>query len=276
MNYIQYTFTVTPPQPGSDILIACIAELGFDSFENTDTGFVAYITEDFQPDDEIKNFEFDDFKFSFTTSNIKKVNWNEEWEKNFSPVIVDDTCIIRAPFHSVGENYLYDIIVIPKMSFGTGHHDTTWLVCKNMLAQNFKDKTVLDMGCGTGILAILAHKLGATTITGIDIDDWSVENANENCTNNNCSDITILKGNSSLLTEKNTYEIILANINKNVLKADMGIYSESLKPNGFLFLSGFFKTDCEELIDLASKNYLKLHKQEIKNDWAVIILQKSN
>ena len=275
MNYTQYTFTVTPPQPGSDILIACIAELGFDSFENSETGFVAYIPEGFSPDDEIENFEFDDFKFSYTKKNIEQINWNEEWEKNFNPVIVDETCIIGAHFHKLEKNYKYDILITPKMSFGTGHHDTTWLVCKNMLSTDFKNKTVLDMGCGTGILAILSKKLDANKITGIDIDDWSVENAIENCENNNCTEIKILKGNSSLLTTKNTFDIILANINKNVLKVDMEIYSQNLKPNGLLFLSGFFKTDCEELINLASNQQLKLHKQEQKNDWATLILQKN-
>jgi ribosomal protein L11 methyltransferase len=275
LNYIQYTFTVAPPEPGSDILIACIGELGFESFESSETGFVAYLPEGSDPDQEIQNLSFEDFTFSFSKKNIEQVNWNEEWEKNFSPVIVSDNCIIRAPFHNIEKKHQYDIIITPKMSFGTGHHDTTRLVCKNMLGQNFKNKTVLDMGCGTGVLAILAEKLGATTILGIDIDDWSVENAIENCKDNQCKNISIQKGNSSLLTKKDHYDIILANINKNVLKADIPTYSSGLKTGGLLFLSGFFKTDCDELINLASNHYLKLNRTESSNEWAVLILEKT-
>lgn len=206
---------------------------------------------------------------------MAQVNWNEEWEKNFSPVVVNDTCIIRAPFHDIEKKYTYDIIIMPKMSFGTGHHDTTWLMCKNMLDFDFKNKTVFDMGCGTGVLAILAKKLGATNISGNDIDEWSVENAIENCAANNCSDIKVVEGDSDLLSSKpNLYDVILANINKNVLKSYIPDLAKSLKTGGYLFISGFFKTDCEELINLASSHYLKLYKQELKSDWAVIMFEK--
>ena len=275
MNYIQYNFTVTPPEPGSDILISSFAEIGFDSFENTENGFKAYIPENLNPSVDLSEFTFEDFSFSFTTQKMAQVNWNEEWEKNFSPVIVNDSCIIRAPFHQSGKKYKYDIIIMPKMSFGTGHHDTTLLMCKNMLENDFKNKTVFDMGTGTGVLAILASKLGAKTIVGNDIDDWSVENAIENCTTNNCEEITIVKDDSDLLNSKNNYyDIILANINKNVLKAYIPQLSKSLKAGGQLFISGFFKTDCDELINLASIHYFKLHKQELNNEWAVLIFNK--
>ena len=214
---------------------------------------------------------------SLTLSNQKKieqVNWNEEWEKNFKPVIVNDDCVIRAPFHQLDKHPKYDIVIMPKMSFGTGHHDTTWLVCKNMIDFDFKNKHVFDMGCGTGVLAILASKLGATKIVGNDIDDWSVENALENCSTNSCPEIKIVKGDNDLFSPTNQYDVVLANINKNVLKSYIPKIALTLKPGGFLFLSGFFKTDCEELIALASNHLLKLHKQEHKNEWAVIILQK--
>jgi ribosomal protein L11 methyltransferase len=273
MNYKEYTFTVQPPEPGSEILIAIIADLGFESFETNPNGFVAYIPENLNPDDELKTFEFPDFTFSYSVKTIEQVNWNEEWEKNFQPVIVNDDCCIRAPFHKLEKNYKYDIIIMPKMSFGTGHHDTTWLMCKNMLEENFPGKNVLDMGCGTGVLAILAHKLGAATIKGIDIDDWSVENAIENCEANNCNQIEIVKGNSKLLTKEKEFDIILANINKNVLKADMPSYVKSLKPGGSLFISGFFKTDIDELIKHAESLSLSLSKQEIKNEWACLVFK---
>jgi ribosomal protein L11 methyltransferase len=274
MNYIQYNFTVTPPEPGSDILISSIAEMGFDSFETNEKGFVAYITEELNSAVDLSEFTFEDFSYSFTTQKMAQVNWNEEWEKNFSPVIVNDECIIRAPFHQLEKNYKYDIVIMPKMSFGTGHHDTTWLMCKNLLEQDLKNKTVFDMGTGTGVLAILAGKLGAKEIVGNDIDDWSVENALENCVTNDCEEIKIFKGDNDLLGSKKTYDVILANINKNVLKSYLSLLSGSLKQGGLLFISGFFKTDCEELINLASTNYLKLHKQELKNDWAMLIFQK--
>ena len=274
MNYIQYNFIVTPPEPGSEILIAHIADLGFDSFENTEIGFVAYIPENLNADVNLNEFTFEDFSFSFTTQKLAQVNWNEEWEKNFPPVIVDDTCCIRAPFHALEKNYKYDIIIMPKMSFGTGHHDTTWLMCKNMLSHDFKNKKIFDMGSGTGVLAILASKLGAENIVANDIDDWSVENAIENCAVNNCAQIKILKGDADLLDIQSRYDIVLANINKNVLKDYLPRLSASLKQGGFLFISGFFKTDCEELINLASEHYFELYKQELKNDWAVLIFNK--
>ena len=274
MNYIQYTFTVSPPEPGSDILISSIAEMGFDSFETNDKGFIAYIPENLNSNINLNEFTFEDFKYTFTTEKMAQVNWNEEWEKNFSPVVVNDDCIIRAPFHEIEKKYTYDIIIMPKMSFGTGHHDTTWLMCKNMLDFDFKNKTVFDMGCGTGVLAILAKKLGATTIVGNDIDEWSVENAIENCAANNCSDIKIKMGDADLLTTKSAYDFILANINKNVLKTYIPDLANSLKTGGYLFISGFFKTDCDELINLASGYYLNLHKQELKGDWAMLCFLK--
>ncbi len=273
MNYLQYTFTVTPPQPGSEILIACIADLGFESFENTDNGFVAYIPETIHPDDEIKNISYDDFSFSFTCKKIEQVNWNEEWEKNFDPVMIGENCCISAPFHHLEKKFKHNIVIMPKMSFGTGHHDTTWLVCKNMLDLDLKNKKVLDMGCGTGVLAILAKQLGANAIVGIDIDDWSVENAIENCSRNNCSDIKIIKGDGKAIEDH--FDVILANINKNILKAELPVYAQHLNKNGYLILSGFFKTDSEELIALATQHSLSLFKQENKNDWAVLLFKKT-
>ena len=166
MDYIQYDFKVTPVEPGSDILIALLADLGFESFTQNETGVEAYIQEEFENED----FEEPEPFNNDVRTVIPKTNWNEEWEKNFSPVYVDDLVCIRAHFHPVAENIKHDIVITPKMSFGTGHHDTTWLVSKTMFSIPFANTHVLDMGCGTGILAILAKQLGATKLLGIDIE----------------------------------------------------------------------------------------------------------
>lgn len=275
MNYFEYNFTVIPPEPGSDILISMIADLGFESFEINDKGFLAYIPEQLSTQLNLSEIVFSDFTFSYSSQKIEQINWNEEWEKNFKPVIVNEQCCIRAPFHELEKKYTHEIVIMPKMSFGTGHHDTTWLVCKNMLEFDFKNKIVFDMGCGTGILSILAKKLGAEAVIGNDIDEWSVENSKENCNNNACPEIEIIEGNGNIFSLLHRFDIILANINKNVIKTYFPSLSEIIKPEGVLFLSGFFKTDCDDLIDLASDNSFTLLKQEVKNEWANLILKRN-
>lgn len=274
MDYIQYSFTVSPPEPGSDILIALLADLGFESFTQNESGVEAYIQEELENESLVKELSFDDFLFSYTRTVIPKTNWNEEWEKSFQPVYVDDLVCIRAHFHPKSETVKHDIIITPKMSFGTGHHDTTWLMSKTMFSLNFNGCHVLDMGCGTGILAILAKKLGATKISGIDIDDWSIENSIENANINNASDIEFKKGDAALLPLNETFDIILANINKNVLKKDMPFYFKCLKPKGYLLLSGFFTADVEELKSLATNIGFTFEESYSKNEWAVIKLKK--
>ena len=274
MDYIQYSFTITPAEPGSDILIALLADLGFESFTQNDTGVDAYIQEEFENEELVKELSFEDFTFSYVRTLIPKTNWNEEWEKNFTPVYVDDLVCIRAHFHPASENVKHDIIITPKMSFGTGHHDTTWLVSKTMFSLDFKNTSVLDMGCGTGILAILAKQLGATKILGIDIDDWSIENSIENAAINNASEFVFTKGDASSLPTTQTFEIILANINKNVLKKDLPAYFTCLKKDGVLLLSGFFTTDVDELKQLAQTTGFEFIESYKKNEWAVIKLKK--
>ena len=274
--YIAYHFKVIPAQPGSDILISQLGDVGFDSFVENETGFDAYITEDLEPSVNLNEFEFTDFSFSFEKERIEQTNWNAEWEKNFEPVLVDDLLVIRAPFHEPNKKVKHEIVIMPKMSFGTGHHDTTWLMCKQIFDLELKDKSVLDMGCGTGVLAILAKKLGAAKVVGIDIDEWSVENAIENCASNNCSDIEIKLGDKEILDSYTEFDIILANINKNVLKVQIPLYSRLLKANGFLLLSGFFNTDVEELEKHAQANHLILIKSFTKNNWAVMKLVKGS
>jgi len=274
MNYIQYSFTVTPAEPGSDILIALLADLGFESFTQNDSGLEAYIQQEFDNESSVKELSFEDFTFLYTRTEIPKTNWNEEWEKNFNPVYVDDLVCIRAHFHPTSKNVKHDIIITPKMSFGTGHHDTTWLVSKTMFSLDFKNAFVLDMGCGTGILAILAKQLGATKLLGIDIDDWSIENSIENAAINNASEIEFKKGDASSLPTTQTFEIIVANINKNVLKKDLPTYFTCLKKDGCLLLSGFFTTDVAELKEIAETIGFEFIESYQKNEWAVIKLKK--
>ncbi len=274
MSYIQYTFTVTPTQPGVDILIATIANFGFESFNETETGFEGYIQLNSDDEENIKTLHFDDFTFTYTRTVIPKTNWNEEWEKNFNPVMVDDLVCIRAHFHENVLSVKHNIVITPKMSFGTGHHNTTWLMSKTMFNLNFKNTSVLDMGCGTGILAILASLLGATTLLGIDIDDWSIENSIENAGINNCNNIEFKKGDANLLPLTPLFDIILANINKNVLKQDMNSYFNCLNSNGNLLLSGFFTTDVDELCLLATTIGFTVKNNYHKDEWAVIHLTK--
>lgn len=274
MNYIQYTITVSPQEPGSDILIALLADFGFESFTQNETNLDAYIQDELENESLVKDLNFEDFTFSYTRTEIPKTNWNEEWEKNFSPVYVDDLVCVRAHFHDKSINVKHDIVITPKMSFGTGHHDTTWLVSKTMFSLDFKNKSVLDMGCGTGILAILAKLLGATKLLGIDIDDWSIENSIENAEINDCSKIEFKKGDATLLPKQETFDIILANINKNILKQDLPNYFNCLKKDGFLLLSGFFIADVEELKNLAKAIGFEFIESYQKNEWAVIKLKK--
>lgn len=272
MNYIEVSVNVEPREQGSDILIAHLSDLGFESFVESDNGFLAYIQEEEYSEDEVKltfgDYE-DLFKIEFTTKVIPKQNWNKEWESNFQPIDVEGKCYIRAPFHEKKNGYLLDIIIEPKMSFGTGHHDTTQLMIRILMLLNVKNQSLLDMGCGTGVLAIGASMLGANPITAIDIDDWSYENTIENLSKNNINNVLVNKGDAQIL-EKKTFNTILANINKNVLLADMSIYKNVLEKNGNLVLSGFFETDINEIKEKAENLGLKYEERYVSNQWAAL------
>jgi ribosomal protein L11 methyltransferase len=275
MNYLAYTFVVTPPQPGSEILTALISDSGFESFDHNDLGFVAYIKEEDAKKVDLSDLSFEDFSFTYSVEKIEAANWNAEWEKNFEPVLVDDLLCIRAPFHPADPRVKHEIVIMPKMSFGTGHHQTTRLMCKEMFGTEFKGKRVLDMGCGTGILAILAKLLGAGEVMGIDIDEWSVENALENCASNGYPDIVIKKGDVDLLPGNGLFDVILANINKNILKVQIPQYSKSITKGGRLFLSGFFTTDADELKRVAEDHQFKFLATRHENEWAMLLLEKT-
>lgn len=274
MNYLNYQFTVEPPEPGSEILMAMIADYGFESFDTNPKGFDAFITEDNAKEINLSDLAFDDFKFSVSIQKIEQTNWNSEWEKNFEPVIIDDLVAIRANFHSPITTVKLNIEITPKMSFGTGHHQTTRLVAKQLFQLNLTEQRILDMGCGTGILAILAEKLGAKEVLGIDIDDWSVENSIENVTINKCTKTIIKKGDIENLNSENPFDLIIANINKNILKKHLPTYAEKMKQGSHLILSGFFLTDVDELIEIVNKLHLTKVCVETENEWAMLVLRK--
>lgn len=254
-GYTAYHFKIEPLRPGAEILIAELSELGFDSFEETKEALSAYILASENHPDILKNLQIlnsTEFEVSYFSEEIQPVNWNAEWEKNFSPINVENRCTIRAPFHPKPETGL-DIVIEPKMSFGTGHHATTYMMSKFILENDFKGKSVLDMGCGTGVLAILAEKMGAKKTDAIDNDPWCYANTLENINHNDCSRIDVYEGDANLLEGKK-YNIILANINRNILLNDMEVYAKSLNEKGELYLSGFYRKDldiiknrCEEL-----------------------------
>ena len=272
MNYIELEVQVTPKEQGSDVLIAQLAELGFESFVETENGFKAYIQETEYNEQQLNiafSYYTDFFKFNYSHSLIKQQNWNKEWENNFQPIEIKDKCFIRAPFHASKPGFLYEVIIEPKMSFGTGHHSTTQLMIEKLLTLDINNKSLLDMGCGTGVLAIVASMMGANPVTAVDIDEWSYENTVENCSRNNINNVLVHKGNAQILAGR-VFHSILANINKNVLLADMSTYSSMLQTTGNLVISGFFETDIDELV-LKSKEFgLKLKDSMTREKWALV------
>ncbi len=266
--YIGYEFKVEPVQPASEILIAELGYAGFESFVENEEGVTAYIQKDEWNEnilDAIHVLSSGEFKITYEFNQIEQTNWNEEWEKNFNPIVVDDLVTVRAPFHDK-PNTKYDLIIEPKMSFGTGHHETTHMMIQHILKNDFKGKSVLDMGCGTGVLAILAEKVGATKLDAIDIDNWCYLNSVENVERNDCHNISVYEGDVALLKGKH-YDSIIANINRNILLADIPEYSKCLNENGTLFLSGFYKEDIPLIEAECNKNMLKLKETIQKGLW---------
>lgn len=269
--YLAYSFVIKPISPGSEILIAELGQAGFESFVETDNGIIAYIQKsDWHEEilDDIHILNSVEFTISYSVETIEQVNWNEEWEKNFNPIIVDDCCTVRAPFHEKFDTQ-YDIVIEPKMSFGTGHHETTHMMIQLLLNNDLINKSVLDMGCGTGVLAILAEKKGAKPIEAIDIDNWCFLNSVENVERNNCQHIKVYEGDASLLRHKK-YNVIIANINRNILLNDLEIYAQSLNPNGMLFLSGFYDIDIQIIEEKCSSLMLKLDEKLKRNSWVAL------
>ena len=266
--YLGFHFSVAPKELGSEILIAELGEKPFESFIETTDGFSAYIQKNLYTNDLIDDiylFQSSEFNISYTIEEIDQVNWNEEWEKNFEPIDVDGKCHIRAPFHpkTTAE---YDIVIEPKMSFGTGHHETTHMMIQHLLETDVADLKTLDMGCGTAILAILAEMKGAKPIDAIDIDNWCYLNSIENAERNNCHEITVYEGDATLLEDKN-YDVIIANINRNILLNDMQLYVDCLNKDGILLLSGFYTEDIPFIDASCTEKGLTFVKKFERNKW---------
>ena len=273
--YIAYDFIVSPKEPATEMLIAQLGYIGFESFVENENGVVAYIQKKEWNSDKVEDLYLlnsNEFDITFNHSEIEQTNWNKEWEKNFNPIQVNGQVSIRAPFHE-NPSLNFDIVIEPKMSFGTGHHETTHMMVQHLLALDLKNKKVLDMGCGTGILAIFAEMKGAQPTDAIDIDSWCYENSLENVQRNGCKHINVLEGDSSLLKGRE-YDVVIANINRNILLSDMKTYTDCLSENGVLLLSGFYKEDISIIESEVIKYGLVLDKMIQKNNWVALKYMK--
>ena len=269
--YIAYDFNVSPKEPATEMLIAQLGYVGFESFVEQDNGVTAYIQKQEWNSkilEDVFLLHSNEFNITFEHNEIAQTNWNEEWEKNFNPIQVDDLVSIRAPFHT-NPSLQFDIVIEPKMSFGTGHHETTHMMVQHLLALDLDTKKVLDMGCGTGILAIFAEMKGAKPLDAIDIDNWCYENSIENVTRNNCENISVYEGDGTLLVDKK-YDVIIANINRNILLMDMKVYTNCLEAGGILLLSGFYEQDIPVIDAEVIKYGLKLEKFIQRNNWVAL------
>lgn len=276
MNYLEFKFVIEPLEPASEILIAELGQVGFESFVEHEEGITAYIPKEEYEEEMfagIHILQSNEFEISFTRQEIEQVNWNVEWEKNFHPIIVNEECGVRAPFHPQPD-VKYDIVIEPKMSFGTGHHATTHMMIEFLLKYDQQGKTVLDMGCGTGVLAIVAEKRGAESVDAIDIDNWCYLNTVENIERNECEKITAFEGTVELLENK-VYDTIIANINRNILLEDLAAYETSLKPGGELYLSGFYSKDIPAIQEECEKHGLEYNDYMERDEWVALRFLKS-
>ncbi|MBO9683628.1 MAG: 50S ribosomal protein L11 methyltransferase [Flavisolibacter sp.] len=267
MSSIQLSIEANEEQ--QEILISQLSDLGADGFEQTGNYLIAYFNENM-----FKSYEVNELlkDYSFTTNTIEEKNWNEVWESNFEPVVVNNFCAIRAEFHQPITTVEHEIIITPKMSFGTGHHATTYMMIEQMQHIDFKDKMVFDFGTGTGILSILAEKSGASNIAAIDVDDWSIANAKENIERNNCSKISV---NLSSQIPKQKFDIVLANINRNVILSYLPELNACLKENSYLLLSGLLTSDEKDIMEACSSHNLRLLKHTERNNWISLLLVKT-
>lgn len=273
MQYLEVTFTVNPvSETANDIIAALAAELGFESFVESEQGTIGYVPinqyNEQALNEALADFPMPDTKVTFTTCEMEDKNWNEEWEKHFfEPIVVDSRCVIHSTFHKDYPKADFDIIINPQMAFGTGHHQTTRLIISYLLDIELNGKTVLDMGCGTSILAILASMRGAKALTAIDIDEWCVNNSIDNLALNNISNIKVFQGDASSLASEGPFDVIIANINRNILLADMQYYVARMNQGGEIYFSGFYESDLPMIQAEAERLGLRYISHRVEKDW---------
>ncbi|MDR2918738.1 MAG: 50S ribosomal protein L11 methyltransferase [Tannerella sp.] len=283
MNYYEFTFTYTSPIDIitlNDILAAELGTIGFESFSELEDGMNAYIPANVFDAEQLKiilnNFPLDNVEIQYNQQLIEGKDWNEEWEKNyFQPIRIDQKCLIRASFHPEEKGFEHEIIINPKMAFGTGNHETTFLMLREMLSLDLQDKELLDMGCGTAVLAILAAKKGAKRIVAIDIDEWAYNNAIENCVLNGAEIIQVILGGAEQIANTGIFDYIFANINRNILLNDMQSYTSVLKPGGILYMSGFYKEDIPAIETECNRNGLLVISHTECNNWVALKTKKN-
>lgn len=278
MKYFEVTFSVNPcNETVTDILSALIAETGFESFVECEGGMQAYVQQSLFDEDALKSiiadFPVSETEITYTITEPEDKDWNEEWEKNFfQPIVIDNRCVIHSTFHKDYPKAEYDIVINPQMAFGTGHHETTSSILGELLDADLKGKSVLDMGCGTSILAILASMRGADPVTAIDIDDWCVNNSRDNIALNNINNITVELGDASLLEGRKPFDVIIANINRNILLNDMAAYTACMHEGSEIYMSGFYVQDIDAIRSKGESLGLKFVHYREKNNWAAVKL----
>lgn len=275
MDFIE--LTVQAPHELADILVAELGEVGFDTFEDNDAGFCAYTTEDAFDRDAVAEImsRYEGIgELAYSDRVITRQNWNQEWEKNFQPLVIADRVSVRAPFHPKPDGVEYDIEIMPRMSFGTGHHETTALMIENQLDIDHHGKRVLDMGCGTGILAIMAEMLGARQVLAVDVEPWTVENARDNAAENLCRTIECRLGGAETLADEEPFDLILANINRNVLLEDMHEYARLLPTGKPILFSGFYEEDLAKITAEATRQGLRYERHRTLRSWVSALFTK--
>ncbi|MEI6823240.1 MAG: 50S ribosomal protein L11 methyltransferase [Bacteroidota bacterium] len=272
MSYLELDFKIDPVNPGSDILMAELGEIGCESFVENEDGIIAYIKADVFNLNDLTSLQILhnlEYKVKYTIVKVEDQNWNAVWESNYEPVVIAGKCGIRAPFHPENKDVIYDLVIEPKMSFGTAHHETTSQMIELLLEEDVKGKKVLDMGCGTGVLAVLSAKLGGIDIIAIDNDEWAYANSLENIVKNNEEGIKVLLGDATLLNGLN-FDIIIANINRNILLNDIRHYVSCLNKDGILMMSGFYENDIPAIKEECLKYNLKFDRYICNNNWVAV------
>ena len=283
MNYYELRFTYQSPietEILNDVLAAELGEIGFESFTQDEQGLQGYISDQLYDEAQLKAalaaFPLEETTIHYVCTPVESKDWNEEWEKNyFKPIRIGDDCLIRASFHEPEPGYAYTIIIDPKMAFGTGNHETTYLMISWMLEENLLGKRLLDMGCGTAVLAILARMKGAEKVVAIDIDEWAYENALENIRLNHTDEIEVVLGGAERISAFAPFEVIFANINRNILLQDMHHYAASLQPGGQLFMSGFYLEDLPVIEEECQRNGLRMEGYKEHHNWVAVKVLKA-